>query len=140
MKNSEVLSESEDIDECSSLNELVKCEKTEKNEEKEVNNKEENLEYDDIKIHKIEEETSNNVSENSKECINEGDKKFVENYVKKGMLKTYPNTLDSYININEGFEFGFIVFVVQALESILSTKEGKKNGPLRDSIFKTLGK
>jgi hypothetical protein len=30
-------------------------------------------------------------------------------------------------------------FVVQALESIQSSKEGKKKGPLKDAIAKALG-
>ncbi|KAG5518078.1 hypothetical protein PMAC_003264 [Pneumocystis sp. 'macacae'] len=61
----------------------------------------------------------------------------VMNHVKDERFK-YSSHIYNSMEINEKSGFGYIVFVIQALEIILTTKEAKKNGQLKDIVSKTL--
>ncbi|KAG5438323.1 hypothetical protein PCANB_002811 [Pneumocystis canis] len=66
------------------------------------------------------------------------DKEFsIMNRVKKERSRSLPYIYNS-MDVNEKSGFGFIVFIIQALELILSTKEAKKNVNFRDSISRAL--
>ncbi|QSL64415.1 hypothetical protein MERGE_001716 [Pneumocystis wakefieldiae] len=139
MVNEHVLNGSEGTDISHYIGESTEEERAGKNDENSLNNEgDKDSDLDTIKRYEMAKESLNNVSDVSENLVRDDDKKFAENYLIKEPLKSYPNVVDSSVKMNEGLEFGSIVFVAQALENILSTKEGKRNGPLRDSIFKTL--
>ncbi|CCJ30170.1 unnamed protein product [Pneumocystis jirovecii] len=78
---------------------------------------------------------SSNISDIGRSSM---DKEFdIISHIKE-RSKSFPYIYNSSMEISQKSGFGYIVFVIQALEIILATKEAKKNGQLKDIVSKTL--
>ncbi|KAG4304811.1 hypothetical protein PORY_001864 [Pneumocystis oryctolagi] len=131
-----ILKNPEELSNLSNFEDVVE-EKIQEEEEINVENKESIF---NIETYQETKDPLENLSNASSTSVRDNiDKGFnTDSHIKKEESKLLPYIYDSSMEITERSSFGYIVFVIQALETILLTKEAKKNAQLKDSVFKAL--